>query len=46
MSSLLWLIGFFFLILFISIVVYIVVVKFFYWGDKDKAPEGRPKKDS
>ena len=45
MSSLLWMIGFFFLLLFISIVVYVVVVRYFYWADKDKAPESRPKKD-
>lgn len=41
MSSLAWLIVFFFVLLFICILVYILVVRFFYWGDKT---EPRSKK--
>ena len=41
MSSIIWLIGFFFLILFISILVYVLVVRAFYWGDKKGPPAGK-----
>lgn len=34
MSSLAWLIAFFFILLFLSITIYVLVIKFFYWGDK------------
>lgn len=37
MSSLAWLVIFFFVLLFLSITIYVLVVKFFYWGDK-KSP--------
>ncbi len=43
MSALAWLLGFFAVILLLSISVYVLVVKFFYWGDKDNAP--KKKKD-
>ena len=39
MSALAWLIGFFAIILLLSITVYVLVVKFFYWGDKNKPPQ-------
>ena len=38
MSVILWLLVFFLVILAISITVYVLVVKFFYWGDKDAPP--------
>jgi hypothetical protein len=38
MSSLSWLILFFFILLFVSIAIYVLVVKFFYWGDKNEPP--------
>ncbi len=38
MSALLWLLGFFVVILLLSVTVYVLVVKFFYWGDKHEAP--------
>jgi len=38
MSALAWLLGFFVVILLLSITVYVLVVKFFYWGDKDAPP--------
>jgi hypothetical protein len=41
MSALTWLVTFFFVILFLSILVYVLVVKFFYWGDKNRPPEKR-----
>jgi hypothetical protein len=43
MSVWVWLLGFFGVILLISITVYVLVVKFFYWGDKNAPP---PKKKS
>jgi len=39
MSALAWLLGFFVLILVLSITVYVLVVKFFYWGDKNEPPQ-------
>ena len=38
MSSLAWLIVFFFLLLFICLLVYVLVVRAFYWGDKNEPP--------
>ncbi|MEO6655279.1 MAG: hypothetical protein ABIO36_04290 [Pyrinomonadaceae bacterium] len=38
MSSLTWLIAFFFILLFLSISVYVLVVRSFYWGDKKEPP--------
>jgi nitrogen fixation-related uncharacterized protein len=43
MSPLAWLITFFFILLFISILVYVLVVKFFYWGDKKEGPTKKRK---
>ena len=42
MSSLTWLIIFFFTLLFLSILVYVLVVRAYYWGDK----KGPPSKDN
>lgn len=39
MSPLAWLVVFFFLLLFICLVVYVLVVRAFYWGGKEKTPE-------
>ena len=39
MSSLGWLIVFFFVLLFISVLVYVLVIKAFYWGDKKEPPK-------
>ncbi|MEJ7622704.1 MAG: hypothetical protein WKF34_01805 [Pyrinomonadaceae bacterium] len=41
MSSLAWLIVFFFVLLFLSISIYVLVIKFFYWGDKNEPPTKR-----
>ncbi len=38
MSLITWLILFFVILLVISITVYALVIKFFYWGDKKEAP--------
>lgn len=38
MSPMAWLIVFFFILLFISILVYVLVVRAFYWGDKKESP--------
>ena len=38
MSPIAWLVLFFFVILFISILVYVLVVRAFYWGDKKGPP--------
>jgi hypothetical protein len=38
MSPLAWLIAFFFILLFLSILVYVLVVRAFYWGDKKGPP--------
>lgn len=38
MYYILWLAGFFLIILLISVGVYVAVVKAFYWGDKDGPP--------
>lgn len=36
MSSLAWLIVFFFILCFLVLLVYILVVRAFYWGDKSR----------
>ena len=38
MSPIAWLVTFFFILLFLSIGVYVLVVKNFYWGDKKEPP--------
>jgi NADH:ubiquinone oxidoreductase subunit 2 (subunit N) len=38
MSPLLWLVVFFLIITALSVFVYVVTVKTFYWGDKKEAP--------
>ncbi len=38
MSSLAWLILIFFILVFLSILVYVLVVRAFYWGDKKEPP--------
>ena len=38
MSSLGWLIVFFLILLAISVLVYVLVIKAFYWGDKREPP--------
>ena len=34
MSSFAWFIVFFFILLFVSVIAYVVVVKLYYWGDR------------
>ena len=34
MSSFAWFIVFFFILLFVSVLAYVVVVKLYYWGDR------------
>lgn len=41
MSPLAWLIVFFFVLLGICLLVYILVVRAFYWGGKDGPEDGR-----
>lgn len=43
MSPLAWLIAFFFIFLFLSILVYVLVVRNFYWGDKKEPPQRRKR---
>jgi nitrogen fixation-related uncharacterized protein len=38
MSSLTWLIVIFLTLIFISILVYVLVIRAFYWGDKKEPP--------
>jgi hypothetical protein len=38
MSPLAWLITLFLILMFLAILVYVLVVKFFYWGDKKEPP--------
>ena len=45
MSSVAWLVVFFFVLLFLSILVYVLVVRAFYWGDKKEPPTSRQKHD-
>ncbi len=42
MSSLAWLIAIFFFLCFLVVLVYVLVVKAFYWGNK-KEPKGKGK---
>jgi NADH:ubiquinone oxidoreductase subunit 2 (subunit N) len=46
MSSLLWLIVFFLIICTLSVIVYVITVKTFYWGDKKEAPTKMPKPEN
>ncbi len=39
MSPLAWLIVIFFALCFLVVLVYVLVVKAFYWGDKKESPE-------
>ena len=38
MSSLAWLITIFFILVCLSILVYVLVIRAFYWGDKKEPP--------
>jgi hypothetical protein len=38
MSPLAWLIVFFFVLLFLCLLVYVLVIRAFYWGDKKGPP--------
>lgn len=38
MSSITWLIILFLLLIFVSIAVYVAVVRAYYWGDKNEPP--------
>jgi NADH:ubiquinone oxidoreductase subunit 2 (subunit N) len=38
MSTVAWLIVFFLILLAISVLVYVLVIKAFYWGDKREPP--------
>ena len=38
MSTLGWFVLFFFILLAISVLVYVLVIKAFYWGDKKERP--------
>lgn len=44
MSSLGWLIVMFFVLCFLVLLVYILVVRAFYWGDKKAPPKPKDKK--
>lgn len=41
MSSLSWLILIFFVLVLLSILIYVLVVRAFYWGDKKEPPTKR-----
>ena len=43
MSPLAWLIVFFFVLLFLCLLVYVLVVRAFYWGDKKEAPKPKER---
>ena len=43
MSPLAWLVVFFFILLFLCILVYVLVVRAFYWGDKKEAPKRKER---
>ncbi len=43
MSALIWLIVFFLIITVLSVFVYVITVKTFYWGDKKEAPTKKTK---
>jgi hypothetical protein len=38
MSPLVWLVIFFFVLLFICLLIYVLVIRAFYWGDKREPP--------
>lgn len=38
-SAALWILGFFVILLAICLVVYVLVVRAFYWGDKKEPPK-------
>ena len=46
MSSLAWMIIFFFVLLGICILVYALVVRAFYWGDKKEPPKKRSTREN
>ena len=46
MSSLAWMIIFFFVLLGICILVYVLVVRAFYWGDKSGPPKKRSTREN
>lgn len=39
MSPIAWLIVFFFVLLFVCLLVYVLVVRAFYWGDRKEPPK-------
>jgi len=41
MSSFAWLIVFFFILCFLVLLVYVLAVRAFYWGDKKEPPKSR-----
>lgn len=43
MSPTAWLVVFFFILLGLSILVYVLVVRAFYWGDKKEPPAKKRK---
>lgn len=45
MSSFAWLITFFFILCFLVLLVYFLVVRAFYWGDKKEPPKPRTGED-
>jgi hypothetical protein len=42
MSPLAWIIAFFFILVALVILVYVLVVRAFYWGDRKGPPDKRP----
>lgn len=46
MSPLAWLIVFFFVLLFLCLLVYVLVVRAFYWGDRKGPPTKRSDHES
>ena len=43
MSSLGWLIVFFFILLFVCLLVYVLVVRAFYWSGREEAPKRKER---
>ena len=43
MSPFAWLIVFFFILLFLCLLVYVLVVRAFYWGGRDEAPKRKER---
>ena len=43
MSSLAWLVVFFFILVFLCLLVYVLVVRAFYWGGRDEAPKPKER---